>query len=168
MSTGCRKGSEPGDRTRKGHQQGMTVSVTRDPHGDKPPDATTRTPRPPDPPGVPTADAETGRSVPTSGAGRCRPPVACQGMGDWPFFGPDTERAVSRARRVAQAKAICASCAALLQCRVFARRSGQTAGIGGGLSEEERGHAVPARVPPGRRGSPGVPENSPAAACHVR
>jgi hypothetical protein len=49
-------------------------------------------------------------------------------MGDWPFFGPDAERAVSRARRVTQAKAICASCAALLQCRVFAQRSGQTAG----------------------------------------
>ena len=89
-------------------------------------------------------------------------------MGDWPSFGPDTERAVSRARRVAHAKAICASCAALRQCRVFALRTGQTSGIWGGLSEGERVHAVPVRVPPGRRTTPGVPGSSPAAACHVR
>jgi len=149
-------------------QQGMTVTVTAAGPVTDPPDTANRIPPPPDPPGFSTAAADAGTPVAVSGAGPCWPPVACQGMGDWPFFGPDTERAVSRARRVAQAKAICASCAALLPCRVFALRTGQTTGIWGGLSEEERGHAVPARVPPGRRGSPGVPENSPAAACHVR
>ena len=145
----------------------MTVAVTDAGPVANPHDTANRIPPPPDPPGVPTAATDTGRPV-ASGAGPCWPPIACQGMGDWPFFGPDTERAVSRARRVAQAKAICASCAALLPCRVFALRTGQTAGIWGGLSEEERGHAVPVRVRPGRPGNPGVSGNSPAAACHVR
>ena len=76
------------------------------------------------------------------------PSVACQGMGDWPFFGADAEGTYARARRIGLAKAICASCAAVLQCRAFAVRSGQTFGIWGGLSEEElrsaRGRSVPA------------------------
>ena len=65
------------------------------------------------------------------------PPVACRGMGDWPFFSADAERPYAQARRVGLAKAICASCAALLQCRSFAVRTGQVFGIWGGLSEEE-------------------------------
>ena len=146
----------------------MTVTVTATRAVTNPPDATNRIPPPADPPGVTTAAGNAGRPGPASVAGSCWPPVACAGSGDWPFFGPDAERAVTRARRVAHAKAICASCVALLQCRVFALRTGQTSGIWGGLSEEERGHAVPVRVPPGRRTTPGVPGSSPAAACHVR
>jgi WhiB family redox-sensing transcriptional regulator len=146
----------------------MTVTVTATRTVTNPPDTPNRIPPPPDPAGVTTAAGDAGRPGVLIDPGLRWPPVACQGMGDWPFFGPDTERAVSRARRVAHAKAICASCAALRQCRVFALRTGQTSGIWGGLSEEERGHAVPARVPPGRRTTPGVPGSSPAAACHVR
>jgi WhiB family redox-sensing transcriptional regulator len=58
-------------------------------------------------------------------------------MGEWPFFGADAEGAYARARRVGLAKAICASCPAVLQCRSFAVRTGQVFGIWGGLSEEE-------------------------------
>ena len=146
----------------------MTVTVTATRTVTNPPDTPNRIPPPPDPAGVTTAAGGAGRPDVLIDPGLRWPPVACQGMGDWPFFGPDAERAVSRARRVAQAKAICASCAALLRCRVFALRTGQVSGIWGGLSEEERGHAVPVRVPLGRRTTPGVPGSSPAAACHVR
>ena len=146
----------------------MTVTVTVTRAVTNPADTTNRIPPPVDSAGVTTAAGNAGRPGAAGGAGLCWPPTACHGMGDWPFFGPDTERAVSRARRVAQAKAICAWCAALLPCRVFALRTGQASGIWGGLSEEERGHAVPVRVPPGRRTTPGVPGSSPAAACHVR
>ena len=146
----------------------MTVTVTVTRAVTNPADTPNRIPPPADSAGVTTVAGNAGRPGAAGGAGLCGPPTACHGMGDWPFFGPDTERAVSRARRVAQAKAICASCAALLQCRVFALRTGQTSGIWGGLSEEERGHAVPVRVPLGRRTTPGVPGSSPAAACHVR
>ena len=78
-----------------------------------------------------------GRSVVPERADQSWPPVACQGMGEWPFFGADAEGAHARARRVGLAKAICASCPAVLQCRSFAVRTGQVFGIWGGLSEEE-------------------------------
>ena len=146
----------------------MTVTVTATRTVTNPPDTPNRIPPPPDPAGVTTAAGDAGRPGVLIEPGLRWPPVACQGMGDWPFFGPDTERAVSRARRVAQAKAICASCAALVRCRVFALRTGQVSGIWGGLSEEERGHAVPVRVPPGRQTTSSVPGSSPAAAGHVR
>ena len=101
MSTvGCRKEASLVIGTRKGHQQGMTVTVTAAGPVTNPPDTPNRIPPPPDPPGVPTAAADAGTPVAVNGAGLCWPPTACHGMGDWPFFGPDTERAVSRARRV--------------------------------------------------------------------
>ena len=78
-----------------------------------------------------------GRSVVPERADQSWPPVACQGMGEWPFFGADAEGAYARARRVGLAKAICASCPAVLQCRSFAVRTGQVFGIWGGLSEED-------------------------------
>ena len=93
--------------------------------------------RPLDPLGAATGAGGVGRPAVLGGAGRCWPRVACEGMGDLPFFGPDAERADSRARRVGRAKAICATCPALLQCRAFALRTGQAFGIWGGLSEEE-------------------------------
>ena len=90
-----------------------------------------------------------GRSAVPDRADRSWPPVACQGMGEWPFFGADAEGADARARRVGLAKAICAGCAAVLQCRSFAVRTGQAFGIWGGLSEQElrllRHQSPPAR-----------------------
>ena len=78
-----------------------------------------------------------GRPAVPDRADQSWPPVACQGMGEWPFFGADAEGACARARRVGLAKAICASCPAVLQCRSFAVRTGQVFGIWGGLSEQE-------------------------------
>ena len=84
-----------------------------------------------------TRSVSAGRPAAPDRADQSWPPVACQGMGDWPFFGADPEGAYARARRVGLAKAICASCSAVLQCRSFAVRTGQVFGIWGGLSEEE-------------------------------
>jgi WhiB family redox-sensing transcriptional regulator len=70
-------------------------------------------------------------------------------MGEWPFFGADAEGAYARARRVGLAKAICASCPAMLQCRSFAVRTGQVFGIWGGLSEEEL-RLLPHQSPPAK------------------
>ena len=77
------------------------------------------------------------RAAAPDGADPPWPPFACRGMGDWPFFGADAESSYARARRVGLAKAICASCPAVLQCRSFAVRTGQVFGIWGGLSEQE-------------------------------
>jgi hypothetical protein len=82
------------DRTRKGHERGMTVAVTAAGPMRNPPDTANRIPPPPDPPSVTTATADAGRPDVLIDPGLCWPPVACQGMGDWPFFGPDTEHAV--------------------------------------------------------------------------
>ena len=98
----------------------------------------------PDPLGAATGAAGVRDPFVAGGADGPRwPPAACAGMGDSPFFAPNHgerdhgERADTRARRVGRAKAICATCAALLQCRAFALRSGQDFGVWGGLSEEE-------------------------------
>jgi len=72
--------------------------------------------------------------------------AACQGSGDSFFFPPEAERTVARALRIARAKAICAGCPALVECRDYALRAGEPFGVWGGLSEEERGHPVPLRV----------------------
>ena len=124
----------------KAYEPGMTVTVTATRTVTNPPDTASRIPPPPDPTGVTTAAGNGGRPGPPGGAGLCWPPTACRGMGDWP----------------------------LRQCRVFARRTGPTSGIWGGLSEEDRGHAVLVHVPPVRRPTPGVPGSPPAAECHVR
>ena len=84
-----------------------------------------------------TRSVSAGRPAVPDRADQSWPPVACQGMGEWPFFGADAEGACARARRVGLAKAICASCPAVLQCRSFAVRTGQVFGIWGGLSEQE-------------------------------
>ena len=84
----------------------MTVTVTATRTVTNPPDTPNRIPPPPDPAGVTTATGNAGRPDVLIDPGLCWPSVACDGMGDWPFFGPDTERAVSesgtfRGRRAA-------------------------------------------------------------------
>ena len=54
------------------------------------------------------------------------------------FFHPEGERGPRRARREAAAKAICASCPVLKQCRTWALDTQETYGIWGGLGENER------------------------------
>jgi len=56
------------------------------------------------------------------------------------FFAPRAERPQARARREAQARRLCATCAAAFTCREFARRHREY-GSWGGESEEERHRA---------------------------
>jgi WhiB family redox-sensing transcriptional regulator len=63
----------------------------------------------------------------------------CRGKPHY-FFAPRAERPPARARREAQARRLCATCAAALACRDFARRHREY-GFWGGESEEERHRA---------------------------
>jgi WhiB family redox-sensing transcriptional regulator len=54
------------------------------------------------------------------------------------FFHPDGERGPSRNNRIARAKAVCASCPVIQQCREHALAVQEPYGIWGGLSEDER------------------------------
>src|SRR4051812_13480368 len=54
------------------------------------------------------------------------------------FFPARSERASVRVRRENRAKAICASCPVLRECRDHALRVEEPSGIWGGLTEDER------------------------------
>src|SRR6478609_9031001 len=69
--------------------------------------------------------------------------AACRGMDSSLFFPPDGERARARNRRTVKAKAICAGCPALIDCRNYAIAAGETSGIWGGLTADERALAHP-------------------------
>jgi WhiB family redox-sensing transcriptional regulator len=64
--------------------------------------------------------------------------AACRGMASSFFFHPEGERGPARARREAQAKAVCFQCPAMAACRDHALRVHEPYGIWGGLSESER------------------------------
>jgi WhiB family redox-sensing transcriptional regulator len=63
---------------------------------------------------------------------------SCRGMDSAVFFHPDGERNPSRARRTAQAKAVCHRCPVIEQCREFALQTREPFGVWGGLAESER------------------------------
>lgn len=63
---------------------------------------------------------------------------ACLEVDTSVFFHPDFERGASRARRSAQAKAVCARCPVLEQCRNHALSVQEPYGTWGGLDELER------------------------------
>ena len=65
--------------------------------------------------------------------------AACQGQTRL-FFAPAGERPEARAVREVQARAVCAACPALLECREWARENREY-GFWGGESEEERAAA---------------------------
>ncbi len=64
--------------------------------------------------------------------------AACRGMASSFFFHPEGERGPARARREAQAKAVCFECPAMAACRAHALQVHEPYGIWGGLSEGER------------------------------
>jgi WhiB family redox-sensing transcriptional regulator len=64
--------------------------------------------------------------------------AACKGMPTDLFFYSDRERGPRRNRRERQAKAICASCPVIKECRDQALRLAEPYGIWGGLTEDER------------------------------
>jgi len=72
---------------------------------------------------------------------------SCRGQDTELFFHPEGERGPSRANREAAAKAVCATCPVLLQCRAHALASREPYGVWGGLSEHEREDLVAAAQP---------------------
>lgn len=54
------------------------------------------------------------------------------------FFHPEGERGPSRSGRDAAAKAVCAACPVLAQCRAHALAAREPYGVWGGLSESDR------------------------------
>jgi WhiB family transcriptional regulator, redox-sensing transcriptional regulator len=62
----------------------------------------------------------------------------CRGMDSSWFFHPDAERGPRREQREADAKAICARCPVIADCRAHALQVQEPYGIWGGLTEHER------------------------------
>jgi WhiB family redox-sensing transcriptional regulator len=63
---------------------------------------------------------------------------ACRAEDTELFFHPDNERGPTRAAREQAAKAVCARCPVVQQCREHALASREPYGVWGGLSEPER------------------------------
>lgn len=63
---------------------------------------------------------------------------ACRNADPETFFHPENERGPRRRRRQEQAKAICATCPVLQQCRDHALSIREPYGIWGGMTEDER------------------------------
>ncbi|MGW6979699.1 WhiB family transcriptional regulator [Streptomyces sp. NPDC054932] len=64
--------------------------------------------------------------------------AACRGLGSRRFFHPEGERGEDRAARDEAAKEICAGCPVQSECLRHALSAGETYGVWGGLTEEER------------------------------
>lgn len=62
----------------------------------------------------------------------------CRDADETLFFHPEGERGSTRRRRAERAKAICAECPVLQQCREQSLRVREPYGVWGGLSEDER------------------------------
>ena len=63
---------------------------------------------------------------------------ACRGADMALFFHPDGERGHARSNRQREAKAVCARCPVVSDCRTHAVTHQETWGTWGGLSEDER------------------------------
>jgi WhiB family redox-sensing transcriptional regulator len=63
---------------------------------------------------------------------------ACRGLDSELFFHPEGERGPRRSNREAAAKAICAGCPVLRECREAALLAREPYGVWGGLSESDR------------------------------
>ncbi len=63
---------------------------------------------------------------------------ACRDLDTEQFFHPEGERGGNRRRRDEAAKAICAQCPVIDQCREYALASQEPFGVWGGLTQEER------------------------------
>lgn len=64
--------------------------------------------------------------------------AACRGLDSSMFFHPEGERGSAKAVRERAAKALCATCPVLQQCREHALRVREPFGVWGGLTESER------------------------------
>jgi len=71
---------------------------------------------------------------------------ACREVEPTLFFHPEGERGSARRRRAEAAKAVCATCPVLQQCREHALTVREPYGVWGGMSEDERTLALAERV----------------------
>lgn len=63
---------------------------------------------------------------------------ACRGRDSAQFFHPDGERGLSRNKREAKAKSVCAACPVRAECAAHALSVREPYGVWGGFSESER------------------------------
>lgn len=63
---------------------------------------------------------------------------SCRDSDETLFFHPEGERGSARRRRAAAAKAICATCPVIQECRAQSLTVREPYGVWGGLSEDER------------------------------
>ncbi|MCL2091296.1 MAG: WhiB family transcriptional regulator [Micrococcales bacterium] len=70
---------------------------------------------------------------------------ACRSADPTLFFHPEGERGAARQRRAEAAKAVCATCSVLDQCREQSLKVREPYGVWGGLSEDERYELLAAR-----------------------
>jgi WhiB family transcriptional regulator, redox-sensing transcriptional regulator len=68
--------------------------------------------------------------------------AACRNLDSTLFFPPDRERGVARTDRERVAKAVCARCPVLAQCRQHALANHEPFGIWGGMTTLERSRAL--------------------------
>jgi WhiB family redox-sensing transcriptional regulator len=90
---------------------------------------------------------------------------ACRDLPTEMFFHPDGERGPRRRNRENTAKAVCATCPVMMQCREQSIALQEPYGIWGGLSEDERFAMIRARQlkvlnSPISRGVSDLPESS--------
>jgi len=64
--------------------------------------------------------------------------AACRGLDSEMFFHPEGERGSAKQAREHAAKALCASCPVMMQCRAHALKVREPFGVWGGLTESER------------------------------
>ncbi|HYU84239.1 MAG TPA: WhiB family transcriptional regulator [Kribbellaceae bacterium] len=70
--------------------------------------------------------------------------AACRDVDPDLFFSVESERGLRRRAREVLAKSLCSTCPVRRQCREHALATGETYGVWGGTTEEERAHAQPA------------------------
>ncbi len=64
--------------------------------------------------------------------------AACRGLDSEMFFHPEGERGSAKEARERAAKALCATCPVMTQCRAHALKVREPFGVWGGLTESER------------------------------
>lgn len=67
---------------------------------------------------------------------------SCRNLDNSVFFHPDGERGAARTKRERRAKAICADCPVIRDCRRHALTAEEPYGIWGGMGETERREAL--------------------------
>ena len=68
--------------------------------------------------------------------------AACRGMASSVFFHPWNERGPTRQEREERAKAVCAGCPVIEECRAHAISVREHYGVWGGLTEDERARLI--------------------------